>query len=201
MNEQEKRSRGALAEVRRLREEVATLRTLVAQRDRIIQELQVQLERRVKELDCLLGISRLVEREEISWEELLLGIVELLPPAWQHPEITCARIILEGQEFRTANFQETSWRQCRDVTPGGIPRGSVEVVYLEERPEREEGPFLEEEGSLIDAVAERLGRIIEWRRAKEALRRAHQELEIKVRLRTGELERANEQLRIEIAEH
>jgi PAS domain S-box-containing protein len=35
----------------------------------------------------------------------------------------------------------------------------------------------------------------------EALRRAHQELEIEVRLRTGELERANEQLRIEIAEH
>lgn len=35
----------------------------------------------------------------------------------------------------------------------------------------------------------------------EALRRAHQELEIKVRLRTGELEQANEQLRIEIADH
>jgi PAS domain S-box-containing protein len=50
-------------------------------------------------------------------------------------------------------------------------------------------------------VAERVGRIIERRRAEEALRRAHQELEVKVRLRTAELEQANEQLRIEIAEH
>jgi PAS domain S-box-containing protein len=201
MNEQEKRRSGTRAEVELLREEVATLHILVAERDRVAQELRLQLEERVKELDCILGISRLVEREEISWEELFLGIVELLPPAWQYPEITCARIILEGQEFRTANFQETPWRQIRDITVGGTRRGSVEVLYLRERPERDEGAFLKEEGSLIDAVAERVGRIIERRRVEEALRRAHQELEIKVRLRTAELEQANEQLRIEISEH
>ena len=201
MNEQEKRSRGAVADGRRLREEIAALRTLAAQRDRALQELQVQLERRAKELDCLLGISRLVEREERSWEEFLVGIVDLLPPAWQYPELTCARVIFEEKEFRTANFQETPWRQIRDITVGGTRRGSLEVAYLRERPERDEGPFLKEEAGLVDAVAERLGRIIERRWAEEALRRAHQELEIKVRFRTGELERANEQLRIEIAEH
>jgi PAS domain S-box-containing protein len=201
MDEQEKRSRRALGEVKVLRQEVATLRALVAERDRVAQELRVQLEERVKELDCLLGISRLVEREEISWKGLLLGIVELLPPAWQYPEITCARIILEGQEFRTANFQETPWKQARGIVARGIPCGSVEVLYLEGRPEQDEGPFLKEEGNLIDAVAERVGRIIERRRVEEALQRTHEELEIKVRLRTGELELANEQLRVEIAEH
>ena len=201
MNEQEKRSREAIAEVRRLREEVATLRTLSARRDRAIKDVQAQLEGRVKQLDCLLGISRLVEREEITWEELIVGIVELLPPAWQYPDIAGARVVIDEEEFRTANFQERPWKQFREIAVRGIRRGSVEVVYLEERPEQEEGPFLGEEGHLIDAVAERLGRIIEWRRAKEALRRTQQELEVKVRLRTGELERANEQLRLEIAEH
>jgi PAS domain S-box-containing protein len=130
-----------------------------------------------------------------------MGIVTLLPPAWQYPQITCARIVLEGREFRTANFEESPWRQIRDITVGGTRRGSVEVLYLQERPERDEGPFLKEEANLINAVGERVGRIVERRRAQEALRRAHQELEIKVRLRTDELERANEQLRIEIAEH
>ena len=201
MNEQEKRRRRERADIEALRHEVAALRIAAADRDRAAEELRRQFEERTMELNCLLGISRLAERDETSLEELLMGIVTLLPPAWQYPEITCARIIIEGREFRTANFEESPWRQIRDITVGGIRRGSLEVVHLRERPEREEGPFLKEEANLIDAVAERVGRIVERRRAEEALRRAHQELEIKVRLRTGELERANEQLRIEIAEH
>jgi PAS domain S-box-containing protein len=201
MNEQEKRRRRERADIEALRHEVAALRIAVADRDRAAEELRRQFEERTMELNCLLGISRLAERDETSLEELLMGIVTLLPPAWQYPEITCARIIIEGREFRTANFEESPWRQIRDITVGGIRRGSLEVVHLRERPEREEGPFLKEEANLIDAVAERVGRIVERRRAEEVLRRAHQELEIKVRLRTGELERANEQLRIEIAEH
>lgn len=201
MNEETKRGKGSLSELRALRQEVAVLRTLVAERDRLAQGLRKELGERVKELHCLLGISRLVESEGVSWEELLLGIGELLPRAWQYPEITCARIILEGREFRTANFQERPWKQAREITVGGIRRGSVEVVYLEERPERDEGPFLKEEANLISAVVERLGRIIERKEAEDGLRRAHQELEVKVRLRTAELEQANEQLHIEIAEH
>ncbi len=35
----------------------------------------------------------------------------------------------------------------------------VEVNYLEEKPEGDEGPFMKEEKLLIDAVAGRLGRI------------------------------------------
>lgn len=35
----------------------------------------------------------------------------------------------------------------------------VEVNYLKEKPESDEGPFMKEERLLIDAVAGRLGRI------------------------------------------
>jgi PAS domain S-box-containing protein len=201
MNEREKRGRGSLSEARAGRQEIAALRTLVAERDRLAQALREQLGERLKELQCLLEISRLVERKGLSWEKLLLGIVELLPTAWRYQEIACARIILEGREFCTANFQESPWKQAREIAVDGISRGTVEVAYLEERPERDEGPFLREEGNLIGAVAERLGRIIERKGAEDALHRAHQELELQVRLRTAELERANEQLRLEIAEH
>ena len=37
----------------------------------------------------------------------------------------------------------------------------MEVYYLEEKPELDEGPFVKEERSLIDAIAERLGTVIE----------------------------------------
>ena len=45
----------------------------------------------------------------------------------------------------------------------------MEVVYLDEKPECEEGPFLHAERRLINAVAERLGHIIERKQAEDAL--------------------------------
>jgi len=155
---------------------------------------------RVKELNCLFGISKLRERQDLSWGELFLGIVNLIPPAWQYPESTCARAILEGEECRTENFRETIWRQTSLITVHGKRIGTVEVFYLEERPEADEGPFLQEERNLLNAIAERLGRVLERKRADENLHDAYHYLEMQVKLRTAELAKTNEELRNEIAE-
>lgn len=53
---------------------------------------------------------------------------------------------------------------------GGQAAGVVEVSYLEECPAHDEGPFLKGERLLIDAVAERIGRVVERIRAQEQLR-------------------------------
>jgi len=128
-----------------------------------------KLDERVNELNCLYAISRLRETRELSLEEILRGTIDLLSPAWRYAENVCARIILDGKEFKTDNFKETVWKQASGITVNGVPSGSLEVYYLEERPEQDEGPFLKEERHLIDAVAERLGRIVEARRARESL--------------------------------
>jgi PAS domain S-box-containing protein len=125
---------------------------------------------RAKELNCLFEISKLVQRSDISLEETLQGTVDIIPPGWQYPEVTCARITFNGREFRTENFRETAWRQTSDLIVNGERSGAVEVCYLQEKPQRDEGPFLEEERRLINAIAERLGRIVERMRAEEALR-------------------------------
>ena len=128
------------------------------------------LEERVKEQKCLYGISSLAQRRGLALEEILQGIVDIIPPAWQYPENTCARIILEGKEIRTGNFEKSVWKQASDITVNEKQSGTVEVCYLEEKPESEEGPFLKEERTLIDAIAGQAGRIIEHKRAEEALR-------------------------------
>jgi len=135
-----------------------------------LQELAHNLNERVKELDCLYGISRLVQSPGISLEEILQGTIDLIPTAWQYPDITCARIVLEGQEFRTENLEESAWKQTADIVVHGERVGALEVYYLEKRPESGEGPFLGEERSLLNAIVERLGRIIEQKRAEELLR-------------------------------
>ncbi len=135
------------------------------------------LGKRVKELNCLYAISNLVEKQGISLGEIIWGIVELIPPAWQYPEITCARIILKGQEFRTENFRETIWKQTNNLIVRNDRIGTIEVCHLEERPESDEGPFLKEERILLNVIAERLGKIIERKWAEEQLQRYATELE------------------------
>lgn len=131
---------------------------------------------RVKELNCLYSISTLIETPGISLEEILQGVVDLIPSAWQYPKITCARIILDDQAFRSERFQETGWKQHSPLFVHGERCGSVEVYYLEEMSQGDEGPFLDEERHLLDAIAERLGRVAERFAAEEARRQRVEEV-------------------------
>ncbi|MCP4687212.1 MAG: PAS domain S-box protein [Desulfobacterales bacterium] len=127
------------------------------------------LDERIKELNCLFGIGHIVEKPGVSLERIMRGAVELVSASWQYPEIACGRITLNGQEFKTDNFAETHWKMTSEIIANNEPVGNLEVRYLAEKPERDEGPFMEEERGLIDAVAERLGKIIERKRAETAL--------------------------------
>ncbi|MCZ2809353.1 MAG: PAS domain S-box protein [Candidatus Bathyarchaeota archaeon] len=115
---------------------------------------------RIKELNCLYGISKLAEKSK-SIEETLREIVKLLPSAWLYPDVTCARIMYGEGSFVTDNFRETRWKQSADIKVHGNNVGSVEVYYLEERPDADEGPFFKEERNLINSVTEQVGRTVE----------------------------------------
>jgi signal transduction histidine kinase len=140
-----------------------------------LRELTNKLSERIKELDCLYGISKLVEERNSSVDEILQGVVDLIPPSWQYPEVTCACIKLKNQQFKTANFRETSWKQAETIMVNGGRFGTIEVHYLEEKTESDEGPFLKEERNLIHVVAERLGHIIEHRLAENSLQSLYEE--------------------------
>jgi len=75
-----------------------------------------------------------------------------------------------GQEFKTSNFSITAWKQDAIIRTHGERTGSIEVYYLQEKPLSGEGPFTIEERKLIEAIAERLGRIIERLHAEDAAR-------------------------------
>jgi PAS domain S-box-containing protein len=137
-----------------------------------LEERTHELGERVKELNCLYAISELTEKPDISLEEVLQGTIEHIPPAWQYPEIICARLILDDQEFKTTNFKKTQWKQESGIFVLGEPRGTIEVYYLEEKAARDEGPFTKEERKLIDAISERVGKIIERQWIESALRKS-----------------------------
>jgi len=144
--------------------------------DRLSFSAKAALIERVKELTCLYGIAQITGQPGISLEVIIQGIVELLPPAWQYPEIAFSRIILDGISYTTQGFRECRQKQTAEIIVGGVPRGVVELVYAEERPDLDEGPFLKEERNLINAVARQIGLVVERKQAEEDKLKLHNQL-------------------------
>ncbi|NQT51791.1 hypothetical protein HQ576_07070 [bacterium] len=145
---------------------------------------EAALRERVKELTCLYGIAQVAGRPGISLEEILQSIVELLPPAWQYPGITSARIVLDERSYTTQGFRDGCWQQRADIAADGTRRGVIEVLYAEDRPELDEGPFLQEERNLIDAVARQVALIIERKQVEEDKSKLNDQLRHADRLAT-----------------
>ena len=158
------------------------------------------LRERVKELTALHGTARILQDDTCPVGEALASVVELLPPAWQYPEITCARITFEGQEHTSAGFQISQWRQQATFMTGREKVGQIEVFYKVQVADAAEGPFLAEERNLIDSVAEMLRLFLERREAARALKLAHDELEERIAERTEALLGVNRALQTEVAE-
>ncbi len=136
-----------------------------------LKEAQRDLMERVKEITCLYELTKLIEKPEISQEAILLGTLDLIPPAWQFPEITCARINFDNTEFKTNNFKETEWKLSSSVIVNEKLM-EIEVYYFEDK------PFLEEERSLIYDIGYRLKVIIEKKEAKQKLKDSKQKFKV-----------------------
>ena len=133
-----------------------------------------RLSERIKELNCLYDISSFRDDTDFSLDAVLQAVVDFIPAAIQFPEITCARLIFGGYEVTTKNFKDTRWKLSREITVSNKWLGTLEVCYLEEKPELDEGPFLKEAKNLINAVAENIAKIIEREEAETDIRK-HQE--------------------------
>lgn len=141
------------------------------ERDRLLHETG----ERIKELRCMYGVAQSIWIRG-TLEEIFQDVLALIPMGWQYPEITRGRICLDDREFVSSPFEETEWRQSADILVAGERRGSLEVFYLEERPELDEGPFLKEQRDLIEGIAQALSEAIEHRRAEEEKENAEEHL-------------------------
>ncbi len=117
-----------------------------------------ELKERAKELNCLYGISEIVHDMSMPLKESMQKIVELIPPAMFHPDISSARIALDGLEFATGDFTETTWNLKSTIKVEGKEIGFLQVAYGEERDDMDEGPFLKDEKRLLNAITDLLGR-------------------------------------------
>ena len=140
--------------------------------DDILKKTIAQLTERNKELNCLYAISRIIEQQDLSLEETLQKIVNTLPSAWQHPQTTCARIVLNDMIFVTDRFEETAWGLSCHLVVAGNAAGYLDVYRLPSGDCEDAPPFLKEEKVLLESVAGRLGKSIERHRTEVALKKS-----------------------------
>ena len=142
-----------------------------------LEKISRKLRGRVKELNCLYDISSFRENNDFSLDGILQEMVDFIPPACQYPENTCARIIFEGYEFTTKNFEDTSWKQSFNITIHNKPIGVLEVCHLEKKTDPGKELLLEEEKSLIGAIAESIARLVEREWAEAEIRKCRKKIE------------------------
>ena len=155
-------------------------------------ETERRLRERVKELNCLYGLSRLVETHDTDLDAICQGLVKLIPASWQFSNITASRIVFRGKLYQTVNFRKTRWIQSAQIMCGEEIVGVLEVVYLEKAAPADEGPFLKEERALINALAEHLSRTSERQEYSMKLHRALRQIQVE----RDALEETNSALRV-----
>ncbi len=142
-----------------------------------IETLLQNLRERFKEMKQLYQVSQLSTELNQPLDDFLQKTVDAIPAAWQHPELTCARIILNEKHFQTQNFQKTKWVQTVDIHVRGSKTGMIEVCYLKEIPIKDEGPFLKEERVLLESLASHIANYAERKQAEEQIRSVNEKLQ------------------------
>ena len=135
----------------------------------INQYTQALLLERVKELAFLYKMSTITKQRSITLKTLLPQIIDLIPPAWQYPDITSAKITLNGKEYTNTAITKYEHRLVSEITVDNVTCGTIEVFYTEKCPMIDEGPFLLEERNLLNNIGAELAMIISQRNNEKSI--------------------------------
>jgi len=139
--------------------------------EKMLQNKTEALSERIKELQCIYQISEAYQKG-LSLQDFISKTVSIIPVGLQYPESACAVIVFEGKTHKSEPFFETPWKMTREIKVHGDASGSITVYYMEEKPEEDHGPFLNEEWSLLNTVADLLGKAIERNHLEKGLRKS-----------------------------
>ena len=151
--------------------------------------------KRVKELNFLYGLAKISGSIETPLEEIFNRLMESIPAAFQNPASISARIIHGGGEYRSERFRKTRVELVAPIRAFGAEEGRVEIYRRGRARAGSDPSFPAEDRDMVNAVAERLGVIIERKRSHEELIHSREEL----RGLTAHLQSLREAERTEIA--
>ena len=97
-----------------------------------------------------------------------------------------------GEEYRSSNWCDTKWTECCQIFAHGSRVGRIEVCALEGAIERHSTP---EEVCLLNAIADQLGRVMEFKDSQNALCEAKEKAEAGARSKSEFLANMSHEIR------
>lgn len=134
-----------------------------------------KLIKRINEQSCIYDIISATENVECDLDIVINSVVNTIPKGLQYPDFTAASIQLEGRKYFSKGFRETSWIITKEKRLKGFGLLKLSVVYLEECPKEDFGPFFMEEEVLVNAILQRLSSFI-VRQSEEQLLKEQEQL-------------------------
>jgi two-component system NtrC family sensor kinase len=139
---------------------------LISRLMRRLRRSEAGLKARVSELSCLYGMAREFERTDSTLEEMLHGVVQLLPPACLESAQAHARVELDGQAFETHGFSRGHQVRSADITIGRVRRGSVSISYVAKHHGSLHADAARDDARFLETVARDVGLIVERRESR-----------------------------------
>jgi len=146
--------------------------------DKSMKELTANLNQKIKQLNCLYDISDLTGVPGITFEEIFIRSLDIIPFGFKYSHDTCVEIIFENQVFRSDNFKETQRSYIIPIKVQKKKLGHIKVCYTEEKPFINKDPFHFNEKILIKNIAEKLGQVIETKNMENALKESKHKLNL-----------------------
>ncbi len=146
----------------------------IAKLDESIRAMRSSLRERIKELRCLYQVLELTSDPARPTGDICDDVARFLPSSLMHEDAAVARIVIDEREHRSENWLQPAASLRATISGARHGAGFVEVGYRDDRPAQRggEGPFLEEERELIDAVAAHIARMLQGRNMTDALARS-----------------------------
>ena len=139
-------------------------------------QAKFHLGERIKELTTIFQITRLGAEHNKSLDNIMEGVVEIIPPGFLVPEYACCQIVYMNKTFKSRNYTGSKHTLVEEIFVNGEKRGFVEVGYTKEKNSLDKGPFLKEERPMLKTIARELGLIAERKHFEEEKENLQQQL-------------------------
>ena len=150
--------------VRRLTGAVSDI-SPVSQTERLLQKQTSELEARVRQLNCLYAVSRLVQQQH-QLDHLLEQVVQVIPSGFWDSDNLGVRLTWSGKSFQTSSFVPGSSHFSHELKAQGQVIGWLEI---QRNGVEGFGQFPPAEQSLMRALTKPISRAIERKQVLEAL--------------------------------
>jgi PAS domain S-box-containing protein len=130
-----------------------------------------ELTERLKELNCLLQISRLSERPSLTFESYILEALRIIIASFETPEIISAELRLGNETYCTPNFSPSRWKLGRGLMDQDNMIGYLTIYYAENKHQPSQDPFTRVEKNFIIVITRYLVQIIKSKRYENELKK------------------------------